>query len=147
MLFSVRRLIASSADAATAKRVAAEFAGNDVTVDHAEQFLANSSNYLIIAESGDTLAGFLSAHKLARFKDTRQKMFIYEVDVAPQWQRQGVGRRLIESILEIARGEGVDTAFVFTDQRNGAARALYAATGGVAVNGDDLMFEYDLTAI
>lgn len=146
MLFSVRRLIANSADAATAKRVAAEFSGNDVTVGHTEQFLTNSSNYLIVAESGDSIAGFLSAHKLTRFKDARQKMFIYEVDVAPQRQRHGVGRRLVESILGIARDEGVDTAFVFTDQRNAAARALYTVTGGVAVNGDDLMFEYDLRA-
>ena len=86
MEIDVRRLHGGEADANTARQIAAEFAGNNVTPKHAAAFLRDRNNYLIVAEAGETIAGFLSAHRLERFKDTRSKMFIYEVDVAVQWQ-------------------------------------------------------------
>ncbi len=145
MEFFVRRLLDARGDDLIAAQIAAELAGNKVSVEHTARFLADRSNFLIAAEAGGAPIGFLTAHRLSRFKDVRRKMFIYEVDVAEPWRGRGVGRRMIESILELSRAEGVDTAFVLTSKSNLAACALYANTGGLAVNRDDVLFEYALT--
>jgi aminoglycoside 6'-N-acetyltransferase I len=139
---TIRRL--NESDAALGARIAFVFAGNAVSEEHVARFLSNPGNYLIAALADGEPAGFLSAHALARFKDYRTKLFIYEVDVLPAFQQQGIGKGLVNAILDIGRTEGVDTAFVLTSRSNDAANALYSATGGVYENGDDMMFVYHL---
>jgi ribosomal protein S18 acetylase RimI-like enzyme len=69
-------------------------------------------------------------------------MFIYEIDVAEQFRRKGVGTALIEHILRKVREEKMVNAFVFTNFSNNAAMALYKRTGGQIENGDDALFVY-----
>jgi [ribosomal protein S18]-alanine N-acetyltransferase len=49
--------------------------------------------------------------------------------VHPQWQGRGIGRRLLQRLLGLARARGADTAFLEVRVSNDSARALYAAAG------------------
>jgi ribosomal protein S18 acetylase RimI-like enzyme len=137
----VRRLKAK--DAKTAVALVEQFAGKAVSSEYLKEFLASPTNYLIVAEIENNLAGFLLAHALQRLKQESHKMFIYEIDVGETYRRKGVGTALIQYILEIVRQEKMMNAFVFTSHSNKGAVEFYKSTGGRIANGDDLMFVYE----
>jgi aminoglycoside 3-N-acetyltransferase I len=130
-------------DAETAVALVKQFAGNDVSSEYLKRFLANPLNYLIVAETEGQLAGFLLAHALPRLKQESYKMFIYEIDVAEAFRRQGAGTSLIRHLREIVEQQKMMNAFVFTSYSNTGAVEFYKRTGGKIENGDDLMFVYE----
>ena len=53
------------------------------------------------------------------------ELYIDEVGVAPAFQRRGVGRALVERMLDIGRELGCGEAWVGTEPDNLPARGLY----------------------
>jgi ribosomal protein S18 acetylase RimI-like enzyme len=128
-------------DVSTAVSLVRQFHGSPLPRSYLQQLLANPVNYLIVAEVSGQLAGFLYAHRIDRLSRAETQIFIYEVEVAPEFQRQGIGSALIDHILAIARRDGIET-FVFTNHSNKAGVEFYKSTGGIIENGDDLLFVY-----
>jgi len=107
----------------------------------ARHFLADNRNYLLVAYLDDGApAGFLRAVELSRPDGPERQMFLYEIDVAPEHQRQGIGSALIAAIDQICRSEGFAEMFVITHRSNAPAMRLYAATGGLTESDDEQMF-------
>lgn len=105
----------------------------------------------ITATAGDVLVGFCYGYRgrpgewwhdvvaaaLARASDGGRKFArrwldnafeLAELHVHPDWQGRGVGRRLLNLLLEEAVG---DTVVLSTHDRESAARALYRSVGFV----------------
>ena len=141
MELKVRRL--EPKDAPLAADVVKSFAAKRVSLEYMERSLSNSLNYLIVAELDGDVAGFLLAHALQRLKQDSYKMFIYEIDVAKEQRRKGVGTALINHVREIIRKEPIMSAFVFTTYSNEGAVEFYKITGGKIENADDLMLMYE----
>ena len=97
---------------------------------------------LILAYVREKPAGFVRGTILHQLKSARGQMFLYEIGVDDRLQRQGIGRALIEAIAELARAEGCEEMFVFTNRSNVAAMNLYQSTGGAVEAGDEQMFVY-----
>lgn len=74
---------------------------------------------------------------------TKDKQFIYEIDVAEKYRRKYVGMALIHHVRQIVIEEKVMNAFGFTSYSNKGALEFYKNTGGRIENGDDLMFVYE----
>lgn len=53
--------------------------------------------------------------------------------VAPEWQGQGLGREMLEHLLEICRQEGISTVFLEVRPSNRPALELYRKMGFVEV--------------
>src|SRR5205085_7087373 len=140
MKLSVRRFEPN--DAARCAGLVKSFAAKDVSIEYLQKFLSNPANYLIVAQIGNKLAGFLLAHRLERLKEESFKFFIYEIDVDKNFRRRGVGTALIEYAKNIVRREKMMNAFVFTNYSNKGAVEFYKSTGAKIENGDDLMFVY-----
>jgi [ribosomal protein S18]-alanine N-acetyltransferase len=86
--------------------------------------LASEHNHYVGARTAGTLIGYAGISRLGR-----QPPFEYEVHtigVDPEYQGQGVGRRLLEELLKFADG-GVVYLEVRTD--NEVAIALYRSVG------------------
>ena len=49
--------------------------------------------------------------------------------VHPEHAGRGVGRSLLNAAHDVLRAAGHDEAFLFTEERNSRARAVYAAAG------------------
>jgi ribosomal protein S18 acetylase RimI-like enzyme len=69
---------------------------------------------------------------------------LYEVGVAEPARRRGIGRALLMAFREYAIREGHRRMWLFTDEDNHAARALYEATGGQPSPHDDAGYWWQL---
>jgi aminoglycoside 6'-N-acetyltransferase I len=76
--------------------------------------------------------------------DKRPQLWINEVGLATPYQGQGIGRGLMERLLDRGRELGCREAWVGTERSNTAARRLYAAAGGAEEPEDFVIVEFDL---
>ena len=138
----IRRL--GSEEVARAADVVRTFKGQSRPPGSLTAFLGNPANYLLVAEVGNELAGFLMAYRLDRADREESQMFVYEVEVAEPWRRRGIASALVREIIGMARVERMFEVFVLTSQSNEAARRLYARAGGRVEDESSLMFVFPL---
>ena len=140
MNLSIRRL--QPGDEKAASQVAAVFKAAVLCATSAARFLANPANYLIAAHDRSQLAGFVLAYRLDRLDHSAGQLFVYEIGVLPEFQRQEVGTRLMEFVRQLVADNGLTEAFVFTEHANTAARRLYERTGGRVESDTSILFVY-----
>jgi ribosomal protein S18 acetylase RimI-like enzyme len=107
-------------------------------------YLRDERNVFLLASEGARAVGFLRGTGLVQLKNERKQMFLYEIAVAEEFRRRGIGRQLIERLLEYCRLRGFEEVFVFTDPGNEAAVQMYRSTGGATETPADRMFVYRL---
>ena len=95
-----------------------------------EALLADPRTLMLVAFDGEQPVGFVLAHALPRRHGDREKLFVYEVDVAETHRRRGIAAALLERLAELARERGIRTGFVLAEPDNGPAYALYRGAGG-----------------
>ena len=129
----IRRLgPGDEADAIAAIHVlkpASERDGLDATGEHMRRLLGRDENYLYLAKVEGRPVGFLIAHRFPRVDRDRDMVYLYEIDVATEHRRRGIGTRMIELLKEDCRGDGVLKIWVGAESDNVAARELYEKTG------------------
>lgn len=135
MSVDVRRLTA--ADTALARQVfltmAAVFEDDGAPLPDAylATLLARPGFWAFAAVDGDAVIGGLTAHTLPMTRSESAEVFIYDLAVVPDRQRQGVGRRLVAALREAAAVDGIRVAFVPADDEDTHALEFYRALGGV----------------
>lgn len=109
----------------------------------AEGFLADPGTVVFVAEAGSDVVGWVwgvrQRHVLGHIQ-----LQLYEIEVLPGFRGRGLGRALVEEVLEVARREGHARMWLFTDEDNKAARRLYEAAGGVPSPHDDAGYWWQL---
>jgi ribosomal protein S18 acetylase RimI-like enzyme len=125
-------------------RVAPDVFDNPVDLAFTREFLRDPRMHIVVALDHGTVVGFASGvHYL--HPDKPAELFINEVGVAPSHQRQGIGRRVLEMLLERGRALGCTQAWVLTSRTNTAATRLYASVGGKdASEESQVMLEFQL---
>lgn len=142
--FQVRVSRVRSSDAARLARSADPLFDKSPDPAALAAYLTDNRNVFMLAEVNTTAVGFLRATALGQLHTRRPQMYLYEVGVARRWRRRGVGRALVEQLLQYCRRERFDEVFVFTDPANRAAVRLYRGTGAVTETPRDRMFVYRL---
>ena len=77
------------------------------------------------------MVGGLTAHTLPLTRAEVSEVFIYDIAVVPDWQRQGVGRQLMSTLRSQAAAAGISVMFVPADNEDTHALGFYEALGGV----------------
>lgn len=133
---AIRRLLAADAEGYRSIRLAAladapEAFGSDVATESASPVdaFANTlrSGYVAGAFAGERLVAIAGFRALEREK-TRHRGDIWGVYVAPDARGTGIGRRLMEHVLDYARTQVLQVHLAVTAS-NGAAVALYEHLG------------------
>lgn len=86
-----------------------------------ERFPADAEGKITVAEIDGRIAGWTA-------RDSEPD-YISDLWIAPDCQRRGVGRTLIEHLLSVMRGEGIAVARIHTHARNAGAIRLYQRCG------------------
>jgi len=99
-----------------------------VRVEWAKSFLSHEGHHLLLASIDGVDVGFVSGVEMTH-PDKGTEMFLYELGVAEQHQRQGVGRALVDALRALAVERGCYGMWVLTDDDNVAALATYRSAG------------------
>jgi GNAT superfamily N-acetyltransferase len=114
---------------------------DELTPEKAKARLADPMMVCIAAIVDGEPIGFIYGYELRRFEAV--SFFVYAVDVREDWRQKGVAKAMFDEVRRQAWKRGWDEGFVFTNQSNPAALALYGSVGGVRPPPDDVvMFDF-----
>jgi aminoglycoside 6'-N-acetyltransferase I len=136
--------ILSRGDEAVLDHVADDVFDDPIDAAASREFLNDERHRLAVAIDDGVVVGFVSAVLYVHPDKTRPELWINEVGVAETHQRRGIGRSLLDAILEHARTLDCGEAWVLTERSNTAAMGLYAAAGGQIAPRDSVMFTFFL---
>lgn len=130
-------------DANILTRVAPEVFDRGVNPNWTAEFLNDPRHHLVVAINEGVVVGFVSAVDYIH-PDKPRELWINEVGVSPTHQGHGLGKRLMDEMLKVARSRGCVEVWVLTDRSNVPAMRLYTSAGGMEKSPDSVMFEFDL---
>ena len=85
------------------------------------------------------MRGWAYGYQLTR-PDGRRALLLYDIDVAPESQRRGLGRVLFEAFVGEARSRGCFEVWLLADDDDQDAQQFYQALGGQ--RGDQALFTW-----
>ena len=135
--------ILEASDAVVLSNVADDVFDNPLEDRWITEFLNDSRHHLAVAIQDGQVVGFASAVHYVH-PDKPPELFINEVGVASDYQRQGLGRQLMDTLLARGRELGCAGAWVLTERENTAARGLYRASGGMEGMDEVVLIGFDL---
>ncbi len=106
--------------------------GESLSDDYLDRLLAHEDFWAIAACVDDVIVGGLTAHTLPMTSSSSAEIFIYDIAVRSDYQRQGVGRRLLTDLRARAAASGISVVFVSADNADTDALDFYRALGGAA---------------
>ncbi len=117
---------------------------NPVDEHFAREFLEDPRHHIVVALSDGEIIGFASGVHYIH-PDKPPELFINEVGVSPAHQGKGVGKAVMNELLQLGHELGCVNAWVLTDRSNAAANGLYKSAGGEAEDSDLVLYEFDAT--
>jgi aminoglycoside 6'-N-acetyltransferase I len=131
-------------DASVLNNVAEDVFDDAIVESSARAFLADPRHRLVVALDKDLVVGFVSAVIYLHPDKPAPELWVNEIGVAPTHHRQGIGKALMQAILQEARQSGCSEAWVLTDRTNLPAMAMYRSSGGEETLPDPTMFTFKL---
>jgi aminoglycoside 6'-N-acetyltransferase I len=132
------------ADAHLLNNVAGDVFDDPIVDAAVREFLGDPRHRLVVALDRDLIVGFVSAVIYLHPDKAAPELWINEFGVASTHQRQGIGRALLQGMLDIARQSGCTEARVLTERDNLPAMAMYTSSGGIESSPDPVMFTFKL---
>lgn len=99
--------------------------------DYLDSLLNREDFWAIAAFVGDDIIGGITAHTLPMTRTESSEVFIYDIAVRRDYQRQGIGRHLVKTLCEATAAVGIRDLFVGADNDDIHALDFYQALGGV----------------
>jgi aminoglycoside 3-N-acetyltransferase I len=104
-----------------------------VTDEYLSKMLEDDKTLILGAFIDTKIVGGLVAMEMMPIHGTKE-FFIYDIAVHPEYQKQGLGKALIEHLKLEAKKRGIETIFVEAESEDGGAVAFYRALGGEEVS-------------
>jgi len=136
-------------DEAILRNVAARVFDNPIDPELTREFLSDRRHHIVVAIDDELVVGFASGVDYIH-PDKPPELWINEVAVAPTHQGQGLGKALLNALLDVGRAHHCGVAWVLTYRSNAAAMALYSSLGGSegaddsGSSGEMLGYSFDL---
>ena len=105
------------------------YGANPPTDAYLEGPLAKEHVVAVVALAGEEVLGGLVAYELDKVEKAWRELYIYDLAVAEEHRRRGVGTALIEHLREIAAQRGAWVVYVQADYGDDPAIALYEKLG------------------
>ena len=131
-------------DADVLHNVAEDVFDDPIVEASSKEFVNDPRHRIVVALDDRLVVGFVSAVIYIHPDKPAPELWINEIGVTPPYHNQGIGKRLMQAILEEGRKAGCSEAWVLTDRDNHPAMAMYKAVGGEEHSPDSVMFSYKL---
>jgi aminoglycoside 3-N-acetyltransferase I len=108
------------------------FEMKDFKIPHEQHLmhLLSKDNFIVfVAESDNKVVGGLTAYTLQQYYSVSPLVFIYDVAVKKEAQKQGVGKLLISNLASYCKHNGYEEMFVLADEVDDHAVEFYRSTG------------------
>ncbi|WP_247827360.1 GNAT family N-acetyltransferase [Arthrobacter antioxidans] len=132
----VRRLVSGDTAAAQVMfEMMAQVFGEErepLGADYLRDLLGRPGFWALAASVGPEIVAGLTAHTLPMTRSRSSELFIYDLAVRPDHQRQGIGSRLVVELRAAAAAEGIHEVFVPADDEDAHALEFYRALGAAA---------------
>lgn len=113
--------------------------------ENARQFLSDPMNWIFACIQENQIIGFAYGYELNRLDSKGNMLYIHEVGVLPQYQKQGVGFQILTDIKSLCKLTCICRFFLFTQKHNAAACSLYEKAGGEKTSNtyDDVVYFFN----
>ncbi|WP_221390223.1 GNAT family N-acetyltransferase [Dyadobacter sp. NIV53] len=98
------------------------------------QLLNEKNFHVFIALQKNKVIGGLTAYTLPAYYSESPSVYIYDLAVKTEFQRQGIGKMLITNVNDYCKSIGVEEVFVQADLEDAHAIEFYRSTGGLSEN-------------
>lgn len=107
-----------------------EMPNTDLPKDnHLSRLLSDDGFLVLVALEGEKVVGGLTLYLLPQYYEEFPVGYIYDVGVLPEYQRKGVGRKLLEKALQHSGEKGCREIFVQADKEDTHALEFYRSCG------------------
>lgn len=90
--------------------------------EYLAEFLANDLNIVLVAEQDGEIVGGLVAYCLTKYEQERKEIYLYDLAVSNDHQRQGIGKLLMNGLRASAKSMGAYVVFVQADEGDEAVK-------------------------
>jgi aminoglycoside 3-N-acetyltransferase I len=111
--------------------------------DHLQELMGNKNLIVFVAIENNKVVGGLTAYTLQQYYSTRPLAYLYDLAIAVEYQRQGIGRKLISALSAYCKTEGYEEIFVQADKSDQHALDFYRSSG-VTGESEVIQFCYKL---
>lgn len=105
-------------------------AAQPLSEDYLERLLRRDDFWVLAASVGGRVVGGLTAHVLPMTRGELAELFVYDLAVAADHRRRGIGRDLVAAVRALAESAGIPVVFVPAGGDDARAAAFYRAVGG-----------------
>ena len=102
--------------------------------DYLKKILKNQNIIFMAAKYEDEIIAGLTAHQLASVYSESNEVYVYDLAVHQDFQRKGIGTRLLEELKKIICNNGDKEIFLQADIGDADAIDFYKKNGGVPEN-------------
>jgi aminoglycoside 3-N-acetyltransferase I len=103
-----------------------------VKKSYLKSLLADEAFVAYVAIVDDKVAGAVAAFELPMYYYRGSEMFIYDIAVKPEFQRKGIGKKLLKALILYCKKKNIREIFVAADEEDAHALKFYQSTGGKA---------------
>lgn len=128
-----------------AQELASEFLSEaSIPPGRLEELLEDGRCIVLAATLGERPIGYLVAYCFPSLSGERLA-YLYDIEVREAWRRRGVGRSLVQLLIETCKAAGVESVWVGSSLTNGPACNLWSSTGAQRDGDQYVEFNFDLS--
>lgn len=98
---------------------------------HLQTLLGDNRSYLFAAVSENVVVGYALAYRFPSLYASEYLAYLYDIEVSQKHRRKGIGRLLVETVLEQLRKDNVKELWLGTGIDNQEGQALFSSTGAI----------------
>jgi len=123
--------------------VAPDVFDHAIDAEQLAAFLDDPRHVMVLAVADGTVVGMASAVEYFH-PDKMPQLWINEVGVAPTHRRLGIGRRLVQALIDLAEVRGCTYAWLGTENDNVSGKACFSSVPEGEPPQPFLLYEWDL---
>lgn len=103
---------------------------HQVNMENIHRLLKKPSFVCYVALKNDEVVGGISAYELEMYDQPGSALYIYDLAVHHDYQRTGIGSKLMKEVMDYSKRNGIQTVFVQAEEEDQHAITFYQKIGG-----------------